>query len=113
MMGAGMLLNEGLALAAGSLVLASTLPRLLAKVREFRAGRTTRSPSELARDGLQLSGNLLWVLYGVLTAQIVLTAMCAIAALNLVIAIGFNLRSPPAPLSAPSASANTDPLISV
>lgn len=78
---------EILGWASGGLVMVSGFPNILRNLQ----GRGRARPS-LARDGLQLAGNLGWTAYGVLSAAAPIAAMCGVNAALMAVLITQQLR---------------------
>jgi uncharacterized protein with PQ loop repeat len=74
--------TEFIGYAAGTIICLSAAPHILALIRRPEYGRY----EPVTRTGLIVAGNLLWFVYGVLTASASMTVMSAIGcALNLVV----------------------------
>lgn len=82
---------EALALLAGCLVVASTASKSIDRARAYRRGTVMPDRSDLRRDGLQCAGNVVWVIFGILTGQVMLTAMCAISTVTTTVLIVLNV----------------------
>ena len=74
---------NGLGWLAGLLVMSSGLPNVIANLRS----RERPQPS-LLRDGMQLTGNLCWALYGALLGITSIATICAINSLLMLVLIG-------------------------
>ncbi len=75
---------NGLALTAGTLVMSAALPR----VRDILRDPARAASESLSRNALIVAGNLLWVVYAILSALPVIGLMCGIAAgLNAIILV--------------------------
>jgi uncharacterized protein with PQ loop repeat len=75
-----------LSLAAGTLNILSSAPQLLRAIRAGSQGATeekSRDVAQIRGRVMQLAGNLLWVVVGVLTGNVGLWGSCAVAAMLL------------------------------
>ena len=74
--------TEFIGYAAGTIICLSAAPHILALIRRPEYGRY----EPITRTGLIVAGNLLWFVYGVLTASAAMTIMSVIGcALNMVV----------------------------
>lgn len=67
-----------LGVVAGTLVAVSTIPKVLDRIAAARARTAAFNLADLRRDSLQMAGNGVWVIVGLLTGlkSIVLFAAC-------------------------------------
>jgi uncharacterized protein with PQ loop repeat len=69
--------QEMLGFAAGAIVTSAALPRVLDILRDHDVALK----ESYARNALLVSGNLIWVVYGILQDAIAVAFMCALSAL--------------------------------
>jgi uncharacterized protein with PQ loop repeat len=76
---------QALGLLAGITVMTASLPRALQSIRD----RQKAKGESISRNTLMITGNLLWVAYGILTSSAPIVIMCCINA----VLIGAILRA--------------------
>jgi uncharacterized protein with PQ loop repeat len=69
-------LVEAIGFLAGGFVTSAAMPRVIDIIRDHDAARG----ESLARNAMLVTGNLIWVVYGVASSTLAIVVMCAITA---------------------------------